>query len=189
MLDFLFKIKKQIIPFILSFYWKLYLKELGRGSYIYKGLIIIGNPRRIRVGKNFKIWHRCTLSVVNGSIEFGNNGLLGVNSYINASQGSVKIGNNVAIAPFCQIYSYSHHYSENLLITESFKVGDVTIEDDVLIGSNVVVLPGITISKGAIVAAGSIVNKSVPEYTIVGGNPIKEIGKRKRYEGINHSEL
>lgn len=65
------------------------LKRLG------KGFILNGNPKRIKIGKNYKIWHRCTLAVGNGNIIFGNNGLLGVNSYINASKGNVNIGNNV----------------------------------------------------------------------------------------------
>lgn len=180
MWDTLFKIKKKSLAIIFRFYWKLTLSYLGKGSYIHKGLFVIGSPKRIKVGKNFKIWHRCTFAVGKGKIEFGDNGLLGVNSYINASQGNVKIGNNVAIAPYCQIYSYSHHHYENQLIVESFKVGDITIKDDVLIGSNVIILPGVTIGKGAIVAAGSVVNKNIEDYTIVGGNTIKEIGKRKK---------
>lgn len=66
------------------------------------------------------------------------------------------------------------------MVVDSFKVGDVTIKDDVLIGSNVIISPGITIGKGAIVAAGSVVNKNIGDYTIVGGNPIREIGKRNK---------
>ncbi len=43
---------------------------------------------------------------------------------------------------------------------------------------NAMIMPGVKIGEGAIVAAGSVVVKDVPPYTIVGGNPAKEIKKR-----------
>jgi maltose O-acetyltransferase len=38
----------------------------------------------------------------------------------------------------------------------------------------------VTLGRGAVVAAGAVVPKSVPPYTIVGGNPAKPIGERRR---------
>jgi acetyltransferase-like isoleucine patch superfamily enzyme len=177
--DFFFKRRNKLYTILITFYWRLFLGKIGRGSYIHKGCYFEGNPKRIFVGNNFKIWHRCTLAVGQGKIDFGDNGLLGVNSYINATKGNVRIGNNVAIAPFCQIYSYSHHHYPDKMIVNSFKFGDVIIEDDVFIGSNVVILPGVTIHKGAIIAASSVVNRDVPPSTIVGGAPFKVISTRK----------
>ncbi|RJX39005.1 antibiotic acetyltransferase [Paenibacillus pinisoli] len=56
--------------------------------------------------------------------------------------------------------------------------GDTIIESDAWIGMNAMIMPGVRIGEGAIVAAGSVVIKDVPPYTIVGGNPAKEIKKR-----------
>lgn len=56
--------------------------------------------------------------------------------------------------------------------------GNTIIENDAWIGMNAMIMPGVTIGEGAIVAAGSVVAKDVPPYTIVGGNPAKEIKKR-----------
>ena len=36
-------------------------------------------------------------------------------------------------------------------------------------------MPGVTIGEGALVAAGSIVTKSVPDHTVVAGNPARVI--------------
>lgn len=56
----------------------------------------------------------------------------------------------------------------------------VVIGNDVWIGANVIILPGVTIGDGAVLAAGAIVTKDVLPYSIVGGNPAREI--RKRFE-------
>jgi maltose O-acetyltransferase len=176
--DVFYKSIRRFFDYFHKLYWFFVLGKIGKKSFLKAGVKIIGNPRRIEIGSDFIIWHNCILSVGEGQIEIGNKGLLGINSYLNASHGKIKIGNNVAIAPFCQIYSYSHHYYPDKSVMDSHKVGDVIIEDDVLIGCNTVILPGVTIHKGAIVAASAVVNKDVPSFSIVAGIPIKEIGKR-----------
>lgn len=56
--------------------------------------------------------------------------------------------------------------------------GDTIIGNDVWIGQNAVILPGVHIGDGAIIGAYSVVGRSVPPYTIVIGNPAKELRKR-----------
>ena len=56
--------------------------------------------------------------------------------------------------------------------------GNIVIENDVWIGQNAVILPGVHISNGAIVGMNSVVGSDVPPYTIVAGNPAREIRKR-----------
>jgi acetyltransferase-like isoleucine patch superfamily enzyme len=55
---------------------------------------------------------------------------------------------------------------------------EVVIEDDVWIGFGAILLTGITIRRGAIVAAGSVVTRDVAPYSIVGGSPARELGRR-----------
>ncbi|MEL7159409.1 MAG: hypothetical protein AAFN92_01520, partial [Bacteroidota bacterium] len=47
-------------------------------------------------------------------------------------------------------------------------------------------MAGVTIGDGAIIASKSVVTKDVPPYTIVGGNPAREIRKRFSAEQIDH---
>ena len=56
--------------------------------------------------------------------------------------------------------------------------GDTTIGNDVWIGFGATIMPGVTIGDGAIIAAKSVVIKDVEPYSVVGGNPAKEIKKR-----------
>lgn len=63
--------------------------------------------------------------------------------------------------------------------------GKITIKDWAYIGSGSHILPGVTIGEGALVAAGSIVTKSVPPYTVVGGNPARVICTVEEYKKKN----
>lgn len=56
--------------------------------------------------------------------------------------------------------------------------GDVVIGNDVWIGSGVTIMSGVIIGDGAVIAANSHVVKNIEPYSIVGGNPAKEIKKR-----------
>lgn len=56
--------------------------------------------------------------------------------------------------------------------------GDTIIGNDVWIGYNATIMAGVTIGDGAIIATKSVVTKDVEPYTIVGGNPAREIKKR-----------
>ena len=58
------------------------------------------------------------------------------------------------------------------------KKGNINIGNDVWIGYNATIMAGVTIGDGAIIATNSTVIKDVEPYTIVGGNPAKEIKKR-----------
>ncbi len=57
----------------------------------------------------------------------------------------------------------------------------ITIGSNVFVGVNSIVMPGVSIEDNVIVAAGSVVTKSVPQGTIVGGNPAKIIGSFDDY--------
>jgi acetyltransferase-like isoleucine patch superfamily enzyme len=51
----------------------------------------------------------------------------------------------------------------------------VVLEDHCFIGVNAVIMPGVTIGKAAVVASGAVVTVNVPPFTMVAGNPAKDI--------------
>ncbi|WP_299190481.1 CatB-related O-acetyltransferase [uncultured Aquimarina sp.] len=68
---------------------------------------------------------------------------------------------------------------ENAMDGKSYpKKGNINIGNDVWIGYNATIMAGVTIGDGAIIATNSTVIKDVEPYSIVGGNPAKEIKKR-----------
>jgi virginiamycin A acetyltransferase len=65
--------------------------------------------------------------------------------------------------------------------------GDLVIGNDVWIGYGATIMAGVTIGDGAIIASKALVTKDVSPYTIVGGNPAKEI--RKRFDALTIDHL
>lgn len=116
------------------------------------------------------------------------------------------MGDKLIIGKFCQlatgvrfIMNGSNH-AMNGISTYPFKVfggawavrdpmqvvnkGDTVIGNDVWIGNGATIMQGITIGDGAIIGTNSLVTKDVAPYTVVGGNPAKEIRKRFDAETI-----
>jgi len=58
--------------------------------------------------------------------------------------------------------------------------GDTVVGNDVWIGYEALVMPGVKIGNGAIVSSRSVVVSDVAPYSVVGGNPAKQI--RSRFE-------
>lgn len=68
---------------------------------------------------------------------------------------------------------------ENAMEGKSYpQKGNICIGNDVWIGYQATIMPGVTIGDGAIIATNATVVNSVEPYTIVGGNPAREIKKR-----------
>ena len=94
----------------------------------------------------------------------------------------VRLGNNVRLSG-CTIFG--HDGSVNML-NRAFgvnldRVGPVDLRDDVYVGHGAIILPGVTIGPRALVAAGAVVNRDVPENTIVAGVPAKTVGPLDEY--------
>jgi len=52
----------------------------------------------------------------------------------------------------------------------------LTIGNDVWIGHNAIIMPNVSVvGNGAVIAAGAVVNKDVPPYAVVVGNPARTV--------------
>ena len=111
------------------------------------------------------------------------------------------IGDKLIIGKFCQIAAgvefimNGANHQMNAVSTYPFYIfgtweqsapdkkdlplkSDTVIGNDVWIGQNVTILPGVHIGDGVIIGANSVVGNNVEPYTIIAGNPAKEIRKR-----------
>jgi len=105
----------------------------------------------------------------------------------------ILIGNFCSIAAGCLILLGADHKSDYIstfpfghikpwVVDKTYKnpisKGDVIIGNDVWIGSSATILSGVTIGDGAIIGAQAVVTKNVLPYSIVAGNPAREVKKR-----------
>lgn len=130
-----------------------------------------------KCGTNVNVEHKAFFQ--NGfNIEIGDNSGIGVNAQI---PNNIIIGNNVLMGPDVVILSSTHHFEKkDRLIREqgSEELTQGVIEDDVWIGARSIILGGICIKRGAVVGAGAVVTKDVESYSVVAGNPAREIKRR-----------
>lgn len=114
--------------------------------------------------------------------DYGTYTKLGKGTFVNhgcyfMDGGTIHIGENVFIGPYCGFYTASHPitYVERNQGLE--KALPIVIKDNCWLGANVSVLQGVTIGSGCVIAAGSVVTKDIPDNCIVAGVPA-EIKKK-----------
>ncbi|MEN6568440.1 MAG: acyltransferase [Rikenellaceae bacterium] len=131
---------------------------------------------RFSIGERSIIEDFATLNNMVGGIEIGKRTRVGIGNVI---IGPVKIGDNVIFAQNVVISGLDHNYIDvNLpILDQGVSTAEVIIEDEVWIGANSVVTKGTKIGKHSVIAASSLVNKDVPPFCLVGGNPARIIKK------------
>lgn len=88
----------------------------------------------------------------------------------------IEIGNCVVINDGVRLITGSHDIHSP---TYDHVFAPIIIEDHAWIATDAMILKGVRIGRGAVVAAGAVVTRDVPPFTVVGGNPAREIGTRR----------
>lgn len=145
--------------------------------------IQLHNDKGLQIGNYLKCRPRCSIRIEGGKMNIGHDCFFNLNVSVTCLE-YINIGNNVQIGNNTVIVDHNHDYQNgNGYICKSVEIGDNT-----WIGANCVILPGVSIKEGAIIAAGSVVNKDVPAYTIVAGNPakvVREYNKNGKKKSLN----
>jgi acetyltransferase-like isoleucine patch superfamily enzyme len=138
---------------------RFFFKHLGERTVIQAGMRVT-NPEKVSIGS------RCNFA--QGVFITGG--------------GGVTIGDWVGFGPDAKVWSVNHRFDDpdRPWLQQGWEQQPVVIEDDVWLGAGVFVMPGVTIGKGAIISACALVNKSIPPYALVAGNPARVVGWRKR---------
>lgn len=112
----------------------------------------------------------------------GINITLGKNVFINHAcsfldLGGIVIEDEVMIGPRVNISSENH--PTDISTRKTMVPAQVIIKRNAWIGAGATILPGVTVGENSVVAAGAVVNKDVPDNTVVGGVPAKIIKELK----------
>ncbi len=170
-----------------SFYSIKELKHLGLKSYGKNVLISkkasIYSPEKIVIKDNVRIDDFCILS---GSIILHSN--IHISAYC-ALYGShnIEILSYSGMSPRATVFSAMDDFSGNHLINPmidskytNVQGGMVLIKEYVQIGAGSIIFPNLTIQQGTVVGALSMVNKTLDEWGIYAGIPVKRIKERSR---------
>ena len=91
------------------------------------------------------------------------------------------IGNNLLTGKWVTITDNSHGYTDIVSLHTPpvnrpiVSKGPIIIGNNVWIGDGAKILPGVIIGDGCVVAANAVVTKNILPYSIVGGNPAKNL--------------
>jgi acetyltransferase-like isoleucine patch superfamily enzyme len=174
----------------LKFSWRNYFRgflqrrrlgALGANVFIDKGVELLRYPRNIRIGNEVVLKKGAQICSCNekAKIQIGDRTTVGFYTFIYASE-AITIGTDCLIAPFVYIVDSDHSIEAVTPINrQKNQTAPIRIGDDVWIATGAKILKGVSIGNGAVVGAGAVVKDDVPPYSIVGGIPAKELGKRK----------
>ncbi|MGB3946501.1 MAG: acyltransferase [Bacteroidia bacterium] len=146
-------------PFMVYGYRSKYDNSFKKFTRISSSAVIL-NPENLNIADNVWIWHY---------------------SIIDASN-KVTIGEGCQIGAWVGIFTHSSHIAIRLYGNDSYikteqherigyLKGQVSIGAYTFVGAKASIMPNVTIGKGCLIAAGTLVNKSVPDFSIVVGNP------------------
>lgn len=138
-----------------------------------------------KIGDGTKIWH---YSHIMTGAEIGENCNLGQNVVVSSD---VVIGNNVKIQNNVSIYTgvtleddvfcgpsmvFTNVTTPRSHISRKHEYKKTLVQKGATIGANATIICGVTIGSYAFIGAGAVVTKDVSPYSLVVGNPAKEVG-------------
>jgi UDP-2-acetamido-3-amino-2,3-dideoxy-glucuronate N-acetyltransferase len=147
---------------------------------------------KVMIGDNTKIWQLCQVRsnavigsecilgrgvFVDAGVNIGNR--VKIQNYVSVYAG-VTLGNGVFVGPHVcftnDLYPRAVNADMTLKSPDDWTITPTHVLDGASIGANSTIVCGITIGRWAMIGAGSTVSKSVPDYTLVVGNPARLIG-------------
>ena len=163
---------------------ELGFRALGDDVRIDRRAAIFGAPA-ISIGSHVRIDCFAVITAGPAEVHLGSFTHIAAHTYLSGSQGGIVLGVGTGVAPFAALYSAVEDYSDGHLTNPSVPIdfrrtsaGPIVTERHVAIGSSSVVLAGLRLGFGCSIGALSLVNRSVRDFEIVHGNPIRRIGRR-----------
>ena len=160
-------------------------RAIGENVKVAKNATIIG-LNNISLGSNVRIDSNVIIAAYSGSLALGNYTFIGGGCYLGCA-GGVILSDFSTIAQGVRIFSGSDDYTgkhlTNSTVPQKYlgvKIAPVTLGRHVIVGSGTVILPGVIIGDGSSVGAMSLVTKSLGEWGVYVGSPVKRLKARNK---------
>jgi UDP-2-acetamido-3-amino-2,3-dideoxy-glucuronate N-acetyltransferase len=158
------------------------LDQPAKNFFIHETAVL---DERAEIGEGTSIWHFSHIlnkSRIGRNCKIGQNVVIGPNAVVG---NGVKIQNNVSVYEgvtlednvFCgPSMVFTNVFNPRSEIPRMHELRRTLVKKGATIGANATIVCGTTIGRYALIGAGSVVNKDVPDYGLVVGNPGKLIG-------------
>lgn len=161
-------------------------KKVGDKVLLHKSCIVVG-VENISIGDNVRIdGFNSLISSGDGFITLGSHIHIASHCYIGAGSGFV-MEDFSGLAYGVKVHTMSDDYTGKALTNSTIpleykkiQAGKVSICKHSIVGSGTVILPGVTVAEGCSVGAMSLVTKSLDEWGVYFGIPVKRLKNRSK---------
>ena len=115
-------------------------------------------------------------SFIFGDVKVGFETWIGPFTLLDGSGGGLTIGDHCSISAGVHIYTHDTVLWAVSGGVQQARKNAVKIGSNTYIGAQSVIVAGVTIGERCVIAANSLVNRDVPDGTIVGGTPAHVLG-------------
>lgn len=165
------------------------LSELGgcgQGVTIHPSALFF-NPKHVHIGDNVRIDCFCVISAGDEGVHLGSHIHLAPGVMIFGASGRVTLEDFTGLSSRVAVYTATDDFLDGYLagpqIPDAFRKvrkGPVTLRKHAIVGAGSIIMPGVELKEGASVGALTFVSRSVPEYTVVSGSPMRRVTMRNR---------
>jgi acetyltransferase-like isoleucine patch superfamily enzyme len=159
--------------------------RVGEGSAIARTCTIVG-LENIVIGDFVRIDGFTTIIATQGSLRIGSHVHI-CSGCVLGARGGIELADFSSLSHGVRLLSAIDDFSGKRMTNSTVpaellgvQAAPIRIGRYVPIGSGCTILPGATIGEGSAVAAMSVVNRPLAEWTLYGGNPAAELGRRSR---------
>lgn len=149
--------------------------------------VVFYSPKNVHLGSNVRIDCFSVFTAGASGIIVEDHVHIGAYCCLLGSAGKIHLESFTGLSARTTVFTATDDYLEGFMtnptVPDKYKkvrTGDVVLRRHALVGCGSVLLPGVTLGLGASVGALSLVNRSVPEFAIGFGNPIRIVASRDR---------
>jgi len=156
--------------------------KVGRGAQIHPGTLLRYARGGSELGERAVLYRKVqVLCTGPGSFSIGRHSHIAPHGYLLVGDNTLRIGDHVAIGPYCTVFCQSNAARGGGLFCQQFDNRPVWIGSNVLIGAQVTVLPGSCIEDNVVVGANAVVRGHLESGWIYGGVPASQL---KRIDAV-----
>jgi len=151
----------------------------GRGATIQTGSDGCAFGGRVAIAESVTFSDGVIIATYGGSVEIGANVYVGPYCVL-YGHGGLTIGRDTMIGAHTVIIPANHGFArvDIPIAAQPLTREGITIGEDVWIGSGCRVLDGVRIGRGAVIGAGSVVTQDIEAYGVAYGVPARPVRNR-----------